>query len=518
MGEGMNHIEKRLTAFRRKYYVNLFVRGALLTLSLVLLYFLIVSLIEYNLWLGGTARLLIFGSFFALVAFCIYRFLREPLGWWFYKKGIGQEESAKMIGLFFPSINDRLLNVIQLSRDSKSSPLLEAGILQKSQQFEGVSFESAIDLRDNKRYLKYFFFPFVIILLLWIFNHRIFTQSTTRIVQFNREFSPEAPFQFLIENKNLDAFFNEDFLLNLKLNGDAIPEAVYIVSGPQRLKMESLSPTTFSYAFEKLQNEITFQFEASGFLSDTYTIKLINRPELTGLDVQLDYPKYIGRKSEQLTNAANLEVPEGTRITWRINTSNASKAKISFSTDPGTQNDMQIIDNQGFNFSKNFNNPDQYSILLENDHSRNRDNISYSIDVIKDQYPEVIVDQLRDSSLYKNIVLGGSTKDDYGITELKIQYQIVNNNQPNGPIKGIIIPISHNQSQQNFFYEWNLDSLKLNPGDQLNYYLQVWDNDGVNGRKSTKSTMYRFLLPSKEELKAEISKSQSSAENKIDQS
>lgn len=518
MAEGMNHIEQKLSAFRRKYYLNLFVRGALLTLSLVLIYFLIASLIEYNLWLGGTARLLIFGSFFALVAFCIYLFLREPLGWWFYKKGIGQEESARKIGVFFPSINDRLLNVIQLSKAGHESSLLQAGIIQKSRQFESVSFESAIDLRENKRYLKYFALPFIIILLLWVFNHRIFTQSTSRIVQFNREFSPEAPFKFLIGNKNLEAFFNEDFLLNLKLDGSAVPEAVYIISGTQRMKMENATAGSFSYLFEKLQNEITFQFEASGFLSDSYTIRLINRPELSGLNVQLDYPRYLGRKSEQLTNAANLEVPEGTRITWRINTSNASRAKISFSTDPGTQNDMQIIDNQGFNFSKNFNNPDQYSILLENDHSRNRDNISYSIDVVKDQFPEVIVDQLRDSSLYKNIVLGGLTKDDYGVTELKIQYQIVNSNQPNGPIKGIKVPISVNQSQQNFFYEWNLDSLKLNPGDQLNYYLQVWDNDGVNGRKSTKSAMYKFALPSKEELKSDISKAQSSAENKIDKS
>jgi hypothetical protein len=518
MSEGINHLEKKLTAFKRKYYLNLFLRGALLSLSLVLIYFLIASLLEYNLWLGGTARFLIFGSFVALVAFCIYRFLREPIGWWLYKKGIGQEESARMIGLFFPSINDRLLNVIQLSKEAKTSVLLQAGIVQKTKQFEHVSFESAIDLSDNRKYLKYFVIPFLLILILWVFNHRIFTQSTTRIVQFNREFSPEAPFQFLIENKSLEAFFNEDFQLQLKLTGDATPDAVYIVSNQQRLKTENVSAGAFSYVFEKLQHEISFQFEGSGFYSDRYTITLINRPELAGLNVQLDYPKYLGRKSEQLTNAANLEVPEGTRVTWKVNTANASSAKISFSTDPGTQNKMQSFDNQWFGFSKGFNNPDQYSIFLENDRSRNRDNISYSVEVIKDQFPEVVVDQFRDSLLYKNILLGGAVKDDHGVTELKVQYQIVNNNQPNGPVKGITIPVNYNQAQQNFFFTWNLDSLKLNPGDQLNYYLQVWDNDGVNGRKTSKSSVYKFQLPSEEELKAEISKSQSSAESKIDQS
>jgi hypothetical protein len=518
MAEGLNHIEKKITAFKRKYYFSLFLRGSLLTLSLVLAYFLIASLLEYNLWLNGAARFLIFGSFFALVIFCVFRFLKKPLSWWIYKKGLHEEESAKMIGSFFPSINDRLLNVIQLAKEGNHTALREAGIIQKSKQFEGVSFESAIDLRDNRRYLKYFAAPFVLIILIWFFNHRVFTQSTTRIVQFNREFSPEAPFQFLIQNESLNAFFNEDFLLNLHLEGEALPEAVYIVSGSQRFKMEAVGNGNFSYTFEKLQNEIAFQFEASGYFSDTKSIALINRPEMTGLTLKLNFPKYLGRKSEVLSNAASIEVPEGTQVTWSINTSNATHAKISFSSAPGNFNDMQPFDDQGFNFSKNIHNPDQYSIYLENDHSKNRDNISYSIDVVKDQYPDLQVDQIADSSLYQNIILGGSVKDDHGVTDLKIQYQIITKNESNPPVKGIRVPINTNQPQQSFFYQWSFDSLKLNPGDQLNYYLQVWDNDGVNGRKSTKSATYQFHLPSEEELKTDISKAQSAAENKIDKS
>jgi hypothetical protein len=58
----------------------------------------------------------------------------------------------------------------------------------------------------------------------------------------------------------------------------------------------------------------------------------------------------------------------------------------------------------------------------------------------------------------------------------------------------------------------------LEPGDKLVYHLQVWDNDGVNGRKSTRSSNYIFSLPSEEELKTDIIRQQQSAENKIDKS
>ena len=70
-----------------------------------------------------------------------------------------------------------------------------------------------------------------------------------------------------------------------------------------------------------MQNEVVLQIEASGFLSDVYTVQLINRPELTQLKATLDYPAYLKRKSEQLNNAGNLEIPEGTKVTWQIGAS-----------------------------------------------------------------------------------------------------------------------------------------------------------------------------------------------------
>ncbi|MBZ0246833.1 MAG: hypothetical protein K8H85_12895 [Cyclobacteriaceae bacterium] len=421
-----------------------------------------------------------------------------------------------MIGAHFPTIKDRLLNVIQLSANQQESALLDAGILQKSKQFDNVTFESAIDLGANKKYLKYLLIPFGIMLVLFFINNGIFTQSTQRIVQFNREFSPQAPFTFLVENQNLNAFINEDFTLNLKLEGQALPQAVYIQSGNQRFKMESLSSSSFTYTFEKLQNEIPFQFEASGFYSDGYTIHMINRPELTQLKVTLTYPRYLLKQSEVLMNTGNLEIPEGTNVTWQIGAANTAHAAIGF-TSSGEENPMQLVDNQSFRHNQNFNNSEGYWISLENDHSKNKDQISYSINVTKDQHPQIVVDHLRDSILYKTILLGGTISDDYGISALALNYQKVTKDAA-GANKVISIPVHKNQLKQNFFHQWVLDSLQLQPGERINYYLEVWDNDGINGRKSTRSSSYVFALPSEQEMKADISRSQENTESKIDES
>ncbi|MCA6408511.1 MAG: hypothetical protein IM575_05240 [Cytophagales bacterium] len=435
--------------------------------------------------------------------------------WWLYKKGLGEEDSAKLIGNYFPTIGDRLLNVLQLS-EKNAGALAEAGIFQKANTFKDISFESAIDFKTNTKYLKYLAAPVALCVLLLVIDRGIFTQSTQRIVQFNQEFSPQAPFSFSVEKESLTAFFNEDFTLRLSIEGSAIPETAYIVSGSQRWRMESLGTGKFSYLFEKVQSEIDLQFEASGFFSSPYKIQLINRPELIKINVELLFPRYLGKTPERLTNVGNLEIPEGTKVSWLVGTSSTSKATLAFASS-GIENDMRLVDNQSFQFSKNMKDPDQYTIVLENEKSKNKDQISYSINTIKDQRPEIVVDNLRDSILFKSIMLGGALSDDYGITELRLNYEIVKGSRSQTP-KTILIPLVSTKNQQNFFYRWPVDSLQLQPGDKLTYHLQVWDNDGVNGRKSTRSSDYIFSLPGEEELKAEVSKSQQAAQNKIDQS
>lgn len=45
-----------------------------------------------------------------------------------------------------------------------------------------------------------------------------------------------------------------------------------------------------------------------------------------------------------------------------------------------------------------------------------------------------------------------------------------------------------------------MEALGLLPGDHISYYFEVWDNDGVNGSKSTRSTIMEHHLASQEEL------------------
>ena len=178
---------------------------------------------------------------------------------------------------------------------------------------------------------------------------------------------------------------------------------------------------------------------------------------------------------------------------------------------------MENTDKQYFTFKKLFLESDAYEIILANENSNNKDRITYTISVIKDQYPQLSVNNMKDSILYKSVIVGGSMADDYGITEMRLHYQLLDDHQNEVYKKSLTIPVYKEQLQQSFFYNWSLDSIQLKAGYQLDYYLQVWDNDGVNGRKSTRSSTYSFLIPTHDALVTEIDKSRSQTEKQIEQ-
>ncbi|MCI0750770.1 MAG: hypothetical protein L0Y35_02940, partial [Flammeovirgaceae bacterium] len=510
-----DRIFQKIDGFRRRYYFNLLIRGLLLSLSIILIYFLIAAFTEHFLWLDSTGRLIIFSCFFLISGWCVYKFLRSPLQWWVAKKGLNEEQSAKIIGQSMPVVQDKLVNFIQLYSQGKATSLAAASLDQRSSEFEPVSFDSVVDLKENRRYLKYLSIPLGAIVIALVLNQNLLVGSADRIIHFNQHFSPQAPFNFFVINKSLDAFYQEDFTVQASLSGESLPDQLYIVFGSQRFKMDRTNDI-HEFTFEKVQEGFSFQLEGAGFYSQKYQVQLISRPELTRFSVELEFPKYIQRKNERLENTGNLEIPEGTVVRWKLGTRDALKGTIKFHSD-NQFNNLQIIDNQLFTYSKAFKNPDEYALAFENDKSKNKEKISYRIDVVKDAYPDIVVNNFKDSILYQRIVLAGLLTDDYGLSQLTLQYAIKDEKGNAIQTRSLPISISSNQLQQSFFFNWNLDSLQLKSGQTLEYYLQVWDNDGVNGRKSTKSSSYTLFMPTEEQLATEIKQSEKTTQEKINQ-
>ncbi|MCG8307289.1 MAG: hypothetical protein MI975_07835 [Cytophagales bacterium] len=506
----------RLNRYKRKYYLNLIFKGSIYILTVLVSAFLFFNLIEYQFQSNSAVRAILFFGYLVICAIVLYKWLITHLvKLLLKKKQISDEGAAINIGNFYPEVRDKLLNLVQLKKIDKKNDLLLASIDQRSNQMQVVSFENVISFKENVRYIKYLVFPFLALAVLGIISPKTITEPTKRIIQFNKEFIPVAPFQFSIQNENLLAFRNEDFVLNLKLTGDDLPESVYLITDNRKVKLQKSGLRDYKYNFEKIQESSVFSFEAAGFHSKAYTIDVVNRPRIKNFNVSLLYPSYLNRAPENLDNTGSFQAPDGTLAKWSFSTSDVTEIGIKFG-----EKDMFIIqstDNQSFGHEKSLRRSEEYAINLKNDYSQNKEAIKYHIEVIPDEFPKINLDQLRDTVLFQYLIFGGNISDDYGLSDLSIYYKTFDEHGNKDDLYSRIkLNVDKRKNSQSFYYHWRLDEFKLQSGEKLEYYLQVSDNDGINGRKSTRTARYTFEIPTIDQLRKDLKISSENAENQID--
>ena len=514
MSKDLNY---RLDRYKQKYYLNLIFKGSIYIFTVLLSAFLFFNLLEYQLHFNTFVRALLFYGYLVICLIVLYKWLFIHLIKLFIKRRqLSDEVAAKNIGDYYPEIDDKLLNLVQLRKIESENNLLLASIDQRSTQMQVIPFEKVIDFKENIKYIKYLIFPFLAIAVLGIIAPKTITEPTKRIIQFKKEFIPEAPFNFSIQNENLLAFRNEDYVLNLKLSGENLPENVYLISANRKVKLIKTGQRDYMHNFEKIQEAAVFSFEAAGFKSNTYTLDVVSRPNIKNFNVSLLYPSYLNKVPENLDNIGSFEVPVGTKAKWIFSTNDVGEIAIKFD-----KMDVamlpQSVDNQMFELDKQLLNSDEYSITLKNEFSQNKEAIRYNIDVIPDEYPKIDLDQLRDTVLFQYLIFGGNISDDYGLSDLRLYYKTFKDNAQNKmPFEQIAINLDRSKNSQSFYYHWKLENYNLQNGEKIEYYLQVSDNDGIQGNKATKTAHYTFEIPTMDKMRNDLKISSEQSENQID--
>jgi len=500
----MNTIEiiyKKLEQFIRKYYTNQLIKGSFFFIGFGLCYFLFTLFIEYFLWLDPLGRTILFWSFVAVEFYLFLRFICFPIFRLLkIKRGIDYKQASKIIGNHFREVSDKLTNFLQLSQNSEKSELLLASIEQKANNLSNVPFLKAIDFKKSYKYFPLAVVPILLFLLFFLSgNSNIITQSMDRVVHYGQRYTPPAPFEFIITNSQLKASQGQDFILNVKINGKLIPEQVMIVLGNESYYLENIGTAHFQYHFDKLSKNVNFYLKANKVYSDNYTIEVLEVPVIANFEMQLVFPSYLGKKPEKIKGTGNAIIPEGTKIIWNVNTQTTEKVEW---TDGEKFNDFSK-ENNLFSFAKNIFQNTDYQILTSNKNSKHHENLHYKINVIKDNYPSIKVENIPDSlSVEKNILIG-EISDDYGLSKLQIVYYQKSNPKD---IKTKNLPI--NKGVFDRFHYTFPEELDIEPGVEYQYYFEVFDNDAIHNYKSTKSVVFSDRKLTEEEIQEQNLKNQ----------
>ncbi len=506
----------KLDRFIRKYYKNQLIKGGTYSISLLLIFFLLVNLIEYFGNFNIVTRTIMVVLYVLINLLVLYRFVLIPvLKLIKFGKRISHEQAAQIIGQYFPEVSDKLLNALQLKKLSGEqkikSDLLEASIDQKVDELKPVPFQSAIDFSVNKKYLKYPVIPLIIIALIIIISPGMITEPSNRLAHYSTHFEKQLPYSINILNDKLQAVQNEDFVLKVGLEGEEIPAQVVVQTDNNNvIRPVKESAVNLNYRFVNVQNDISFRIRTDDYTSPLYTLEVLPKPVILDFSIALDYPAYTGKKDETVKNNGDLMVPEGTSVQWSFSARNTEFITLIF---PGKKEVLNQNNAAYFTFKNTYYKSVPYTIKSANNYLENQDSLNYSLRVIPDLYPVIAVDEYQDSLYDSRLYFKGTIKDDYGFNLLTF-----NTIGEDGQKLGIdTIQILPDANPQQYYYYYDLTSLHLEPGQKVDYYFEVWDNDRVNGSKPTKSQVMTYEVPTLKQIDNNREKSNEDIKEKMDE-
>ncbi len=504
-------IYQKLEAFIKKYYTNELIRGILFFIGLGLLYFLFILFVEYFLWLKPMGRTILFWAFIGVEIFLLLRYILFPT----FKllkiqKGIDYKEASTIIGNHFSEVSDKLTNFLQLSSQGHPSELLLASIDQKANSLQMIPFGNAINFNSNKKYIPLALLPVLFFAFFYISgNSDMISQSLNRVVHFQNQFIPPAPFEFVVLNKQIQTEQNKDFTLTIQTKGKVIPENVMIFIEGESYFMESDKPGEFQYKFSKPLTSIPFYVEANTVTSPDYLLKVITVPSIANFEMQLNFPSYLNRKAELIKGSGNAIIPEGTRVSWRMNTQ-ATQSVIW--SDLKTNAPFSRNENM-FSLSKSIFENTDYQIITSNDRVANYEKLNYQISVIKDQFPTITVDNAPDSLKTEKKYVIGQVSDDHGLYKLHVVYYEKDKPQT---LKKAVLNVKKDVYDQ-FVFSFP-STLPVEQGVSYEYYFEVFDNDVIHNYKSTKSAVFSNRIATDVEKEDQMLQQQNSNINGLEKS
>jgi len=510
-----NDLLRKIDEFIRKFYLNKILRGSIYAAAILLALYLLVFLSFYYLNpTAGFKTFIFFAYLFTGILLVVFLIVKPLLAMLKLGKYLTLDEASVIIGNHFSDIKDKLLNTLQLHHLAEKNPennqLIMASIDQKIIELRPVPFYTAVRINDNRKYLKYLFVPLSIILLIAIIAPTILRDGTNSFFRYDEYIAPKAPFGFTILNKSLTATQGDDVTLKLKLTGDEIPAEIYVEDGKNTYKLEKESLSKFNYTIKNIQHDKKLIFKGGGFSSAIVTLTVKPRPELLNATATLNYPAYLGKKTESIANAGDMLLPEGTKVTWNFKTEKSNALLFMLN---GTENLLKIINDEA-KFMATIKSNSKYSITPKNQYVTIRDSLSHQITVIKDQAPQIMVEEKPDSVNNKALYFSGQVTDDYGFSRLSFRYNLKENNRIVGTFTKNI-SIKSNATANNFFYFWDLKVVAAKPGQEIEYYFEVADNDGVNGAKVTRSEIKIFKQPTKKETAEQVNASNQALKQKM---
>jgi len=296
----------------------------------------------------------------------------------------------------------------------------------------------------------------------------------------------------------------------------------YATGAPQEFPVAVLpdKPATFSFTLHNVQTAFKYSFTLNDGHGPEFTVTAKVPPSVTAIECEQFFPDYTGLPSRKLA-PTELALLAGSHLKVRATSTDPLKsAKVVLQG--VTQTIDATLDSAGTHIEADIPIPAKdlagFSLhLVDQSGVSSANETVYPIQIIPDAPPVVKILEPTDDhetiTLRAKPVIAFDASDDYGLTSLTIDYQIIppmiagaEDAQPPSDVQSI--PVKIKTTQEGRHYDYVLDVAAQNPawkeGDTINYWIEAKDNNTVTGPGVTKTDHQQFGVISVEAKQAEI--------------
>lgn len=487
-------LKQNLESYLRKYYLLRMLRGLALFLGFFFCYFLIVIFTEYFLYMSENQRKgIFFSGVFLGLAGASYYFIYPLLQIFKLAKRSSYNDVAKMIGQSLDGVDDKILNTLQLgeSLTNQQSDLIDAAIEQKSAELSLYRFNETLSWKSLSRVALFLSLPISFIVILSLSTQgRLVLGSSERLLRYEEDFTPPAPFKFIPEKIEYWVEYGEDLDLKVEISGTKLPTELSAVVNGSLYRLIN-KEGAWLLRLENITQNYRIQYEAMGYRSQTIEIKTFKSPRIGSLELVVNPPNYTGMKQKVVSYSQNIKVLRGSQISFRFQLENTDEASFISEDESLEMKDGQL----DFRLEKSLN----YGIALKNDYQKAQFFRGSRLEAVYDKSPEIHASYKFIDEDSNRVAVTIKAKDDFGLSSLKRIEKFGDEEEQ--------FSINTNSFS---FYEEIIDLREFEKGCDYSLYYEVADNNTLYGPNRSRSESFSLRLLSKEERKAKQANSEAS--------
>ena len=495
----LSPIKQKLQAYRRKYYLNQMIRGALLLTLLFVSLFVLIVWSESVFWLSTGWRTVLFWGLVASALGVVGWFVAIPGAKYLnLSRGLSDDHAARLIGKHFPNVSDKLNNLLELSsRSDNDNALLRAAIDQKTEELQPVPFAQAVNFKPNRKLARYAAIPVLALFFLLIFQFEGISESTERLINYDKHYNPPPPFELSIPDHKAKLVDGSSHTVGINVRGDQLPGELYMYIKRekdieyQRYPLKKKNAAKYAYTFKNVHQDFEYYVGNAQHGSSALSTTILKRPAIGSFQIVLDYPAYTGKRTDTLApNIGDFTAIYGTQASWMFNFKGPVKSAAFIGQNKGK------IDVKGGEagamggFGTTVKEPGSYSVRLRSDAGiHNIDTVRYNIKVEADKYPSIRLEAPGYQTMLPNsgiVPLAADVSDDFGFSRAQLHYRYLKSNATNKTSNAYRVERLPLDADGNFGrIESPLDFIELGAaqGDEIEFFVRIYDNDPYNGPK-----------------------------------